>query len=59
MIEEKALKRLAKLLEKQIAFQLHFAGASQDAIARSLKKRKRCVNDVLRVLPRQTQCGIK
>jgi len=55
MADEKSLERLASLLERQIAIQLYFGGASQDVIARVLQKSKGWVNDLLRGLPRKTR----
>jgi hypothetical protein len=55
MADEKSLERLVSLVERQIAIQLHFDGASQDVIARVLKKSKGWVNDLLQGLPRKTR----
>ena len=54
MSDEKALERLASLLEKQIAVQLHFGGANQNTIARVLNKSKGWVNDLLRGVPKKS-----
>ena len=50
--DEKSLDRLISLSERQIAVQMHFAGASQDAIAKVLGKSKGWVNALLRGLAR-------
>ncbi|HXN72504.1 MAG TPA: hypothetical protein VN861_08115 [Candidatus Acidoferrales bacterium] len=54
MSDEKPLERLASLLEKQIAVQLHFGGANQNTIARVLNKSKGWVNDLLRGVPKKS-----
>lgn len=52
MAHETSIERVANLLEKQIALDLYFRGASQDTIARLLGKRKKWVNDLLRGVPK-------
>lgn len=55
MTAEKSVERLASLLEKQIAIQLHFGGANQNTIARVLQKSKGWVNDLLKGVPRASE----
>ena len=45
------MDRIAELLEKQIALDLHFRGVPQGDIARFLKKGKVWVNEQLKCLP--------
>lgn len=52
MAEDKLMSRLVSLVERQIAIQLHLAGANQGAIARVLQKSKGWVNDLVSGLPK-------
>ena len=52
MAKDTSLERLAELLERQIALDLHFHGANQNTIARVLQKSKSWVNDFLKGVPK-------
>ena len=52
MADEKSIGRIAELLERKIALDLHFQGVNQNAIARILRKSKTWVNDLLQGIPR-------
>ena len=49
---EESLARVAALLEKQIALDLHFRGANQNTIAKVLEKSKTWVNGLLQGVPK-------
>lgn len=46
-------ERTNELLEKILAVQLHMAGATQDQVARTIKKSKQWVNALLKDIPRR------
>ncbi len=52
MAQEQPIERMVALLERQIALDLYFHGASQDTIARILQKRKNWVNELLQGVPK-------
>lgn len=52
MSEQDLLKRVAELLELQIALDLHIHGANQNTIARVLSKSKSWVNETLQGVPK-------
>lgn len=52
MADDKLLGRVVTLIERQIAFDLHFRGANQDTIAHVLEKSKSWVNELLKGVPR-------
>jgi len=52
MPDQDTLKRIAELLEFQIALTLHSRGANQNTIARVLKKSKSWVNEVVQGVPK-------
>jgi Leu/Phe-tRNA-protein transferase len=52
MSEQDSLKRVAELLEYQIALDLYFRGVNQNTIARVLKRSKTWVNDLLQGVPK-------
>lgn len=53
MPDDKSITRVAELLERKIALDMHFHGASQVSIARILRKSKTWVNDLLQGIPRE------
>ena len=53
--DDKSINRIADLLERKIALDLHFHGANQNAIARVLRKSKTWVNDLLQGIPRESK----
>jgi hypothetical protein len=52
MLSEASLEKIAGLLECQIALDLYSRGASQNTIARILKKSKSWVNNLLEGVPK-------
>jgi hypothetical protein len=52
MAESDPLTRIAWLIERQLALDLHFRGTSKEAIAKLLQKRKAWVVDLLEDIPK-------
>lgn len=52
MPEQEPLARIAALIERHIALDLHFRGVNQNTIARVLQKSKTWVNELLAGLPK-------